>query len=193
MRRYLHTWMIIRTTITGKAYASVNEKRIVISLVGKFKVPWNSIEFHGTREYGKSSMEFHGTLDLDKIPWNSMELEILWLKFQGIPGNHRCCSNNVKKSSIGHWRKFHGIFFLSKWFSMSVEKRFWMIFWYVLSNAANAYGIMQILIMKHKLVKEIYKKIEGAYQFTEINSFGKIEYNFHQNLETQTPRNYIQI
>ena len=51
-------------------------------------VPWNSMEshetflgkinssmkFHGTQEYGKNAMEFHGTLNLDKIPWNSMNL-----------------------------------------------------------------------------------------------------------------------
>ena len=32
-------------------------------------------------------MELHGTLDLDKIPWNSMELNIFYvllLKFYGI-------------------------------------------------------------------------------------------------------------
>ena len=57
---------------------------------GKLKVPWNSMEFHGTRECGKSSMEFHGTLDLDKIPWNSMEfhgttdvVQMLFKKFHG--------------------------------------------------------------------------------------------------------------
>ena len=36
-----------------------------------------------------------------------------------------------------------------------------MIFWYVhfvMSNARNAYGIMQILIIKHQLVKEIAKR-----------------------------------
>ena len=52
---------------------------------------------------------------------------------------------------------------------------------------------MQILIKKHELVKETCKKIQGAYQFTEINSSSTIEYNFHQNLETQIPRNSIQI
>ena len=40
------------------------------------------MEFDGTREYGKSFMEFRGTLDLDKIPWNSMELEVLLPKLQ---------------------------------------------------------------------------------------------------------------
>ena len=65
-------------------------------LGGKLKVPWNSMEFHGTRECGKSSMEFHGTLDLDKIPWNSMEPQMLF----------KCCS----KSSMELWRKFHGTF-----------------------------------------------------------------------------------
>ena len=151
----------------------------------------SSMEFHGTREYGKSSMEFHGTLDLDKIPWNSMELEVLLLKFHGIPWNHRCCSNVVQN--------FHGTLekvpwtFWSKLVSMSIEKRFWLIFWYVMSNAGNAYGIMQILIIKHKFVKETYKTILGAYEFTEIYSFGKSGYNFHQNLETQFPRNSIHI
>ena len=48
---------------------------------------------HGTRECGKSSMEFHGTLDLDKIPWNSMEfhgttdvVQMLFKKFHGTHG-----------------------------------------------------------------------------------------------------------
>ena len=68
---------------------------------------------------------------------------------------------------------------------MSIEKRFWMIFWYVMSNAGNAYGIMQILIIKHQLVKETCKKIKGVYQFTEINSSGTVEYNLHHNFETQ--------
>ena len=63
-------------------------------------IPWN---FFGKF---KSSMEFHGTLDLDKIPWNSMELEVLLLKFHEIPWNHGCCS----KSSMELWRKFHGTF-----------------------------------------------------------------------------------
>ena len=68
----------------------------------------SSMEFHGTfggkikssmefQEYGQSSMEFRGTYDLDKIPWNSMELEVLLLKFHRIPWNHRCCSNVVQK------------------------------------------------------------------------------------------------
>ena len=33
-----------------------------------------------------------------------------------------------------------------------------MIFLYVMSNAGNAYGIMQILTIKHQLVKEIVKR-----------------------------------
>ena len=41
---------------------------------------------------------------------------------------------------------------------MTIEKRFWMIFWYVMSNAGNAYGTMQISILKHQLVKEIAKR-----------------------------------
>ena len=123
---------------------------------GKLKVPWNSIEFHGTREYGKSSMEFHGTLDLDIIPSNSMEPEVLLLKFHGIPWNHKCCSNVVQKNSLVVWRKFHGTFW-SKYVSMSIVKRFWMIFWYVMGNAGNECGIMQILIIERKLVKETYK------------------------------------
>ena len=110
---------------------------------GKLKVPWNSMGFHGTREYGKNSMEFHGTLDVDKISWNSMEPQVLF----------KCCS----KSSMELWRKFHGTFW-SKYVSMCIEKRFWMIFWYVMSNARNAYGIMQILIIKHQLVEEIAKR-----------------------------------
>ena len=52
---------------------------------GKLEVTWNSKEFHGTRKYGKRFMEFHGTFDLDKIPWNSVELEVLLLKFHGMP------------------------------------------------------------------------------------------------------------
>ena len=42
------------------------------------------MEFHGTREYGKSSMEFHGTLNLDQTPWSSMDHEVLLLNFHGI-------------------------------------------------------------------------------------------------------------
>ena len=44
---------------------------------GKLEVPWNSMEFHGTREYGKGS-------------WVSMELWI-WTKLHGIPWNLRFC------------------------------------------------------------------------------------------------------
>ena len=62
---------------------------------GKLDVAWNSMEFCGTREFGKRSMELHGTLDLDKIPLNPMELEVMLLKFHGIPWNHKCCSNVV--------------------------------------------------------------------------------------------------
>ena len=47
-----------------------------------------------------------------------------------------------------------------------------------MSNAGNAYGIMQILIIKHQLVKETCKNIYDVYQFTEINLSGTIEYNF---------------
>ena len=47
-----------------------------IKFHGTFKVPWNSIEFHGTSLLTwKSSMEFHGTSgEFHGIPWNSMEL-----------------------------------------------------------------------------------------------------------------------
>ena len=55
------------------------------------------MKFRGTREYGKSSMEFHGTLKQNKIPWNSMELEVLLRKYHGIPWNHKCCSNVIQK------------------------------------------------------------------------------------------------
>ena len=76
---------------------------------GKLKVPWNSMEFHGTREYGKSTMEFHGTLDLDKIPWNSMELlvsaKLAHSKFHGIPWNCLCQWNWRTPSSM----ELHGI------------------------------------------------------------------------------------
>ena len=107
------------------------------------KVPWNSMELGG----------------MEKVPWNSMELWI-WTKFHGIPWNSmepqvlfKCCS----KSSMELWRKFHGTFW-SKYVSMSIEKRFWMIFWYVMGNAGNAYGKMQILIIKYQLVKVIAKR-----------------------------------
>ena len=33
---------------------------------------------------------------MEKVPWNSMELWI-WTKFHGIPWNHKCCSDVVKK------------------------------------------------------------------------------------------------
>ena len=122
-----------------------------------YQVPWNSMElqkspmeFHGTF-FGKwrgpwNSMECHRTRDYGKVPWNSMELGVLLFKFHGIPWNHRCCSNVVRKNSMELWRKFQGNFW-SKQVSMSIEKRFWMIFWYVMSNAGNANGIMQILII----------------------------------------------
>ena len=47
-----------------------------IKFHGTFKVPWNSMEFHGTSLLTwKSSMEFHGTSgEFHGIPWNSMEL-----------------------------------------------------------------------------------------------------------------------
>ena len=60
-----------------------------------------------------------------------------------------------------------------------------------MSNAGNAFGIMQILKTEHTLAKETYKKLYGAYNFTENNSSGKIEYNFHPILEAQIPRNFI--
>ena len=41
---------------------------------------------------------------------------------------------------------------------MSIEKIFWMIFWYVMSNAGNAYGIMQISTIKYQLVKRLDKR-----------------------------------
>ena len=110
---------------------------------GKLKVPWNSMEFHGTREYGKSSMEFHGTLDLDKIPWNSME-------FHGTTGVVQML-----------FKKFHGTLEEVPWnflIKMSIEKDILNDILIVMSNAGNAYGIMQILIIKHQLVKEIAKR-----------------------------------
>ena len=67
---------------------------------GKLKVLWNSIEFRGTREYGK-------------VPWNSMELWI-WTKFHGIPWNLRfCCSSSMEfHGTTGVvqmlFKKFHG-------------------------------------------------------------------------------------
>ena len=48
---------------------------------------------------------------LDKIPWNSMELEVLLLKFHGIPWNHRCCSNVNKKRIHGTLEKVQWNFF----------------------------------------------------------------------------------
>ena len=62
-----------------------------------------------------------------------------------------------------------------------------------MSNSENARGVMQILIIKHKLLKETYKRIKGAYQLTEIYSSGKIWYDFYQNWETQILWNSIQI
>ena len=48
---------------------------------------FHGIPFHGTRKCGKSSVEFIGNLDLDKIPWNSMEptgvAQMLFKKFHG--------------------------------------------------------------------------------------------------------------
>ena len=75
-----------------------------------FRWPW--VIFADTREYGKNSMEFHGTFDLDKVPWNSMELEVRLLKLHGIPWNHRCCWNVVwKVPCIRIWRNIRKISF----------------------------------------------------------------------------------
>ena len=50
------------------------------------------------------------TLDLDKIPWNSMELEVLLYKFHGIPWNHKCCSNVVQKVPWNFGESSMGLF-----------------------------------------------------------------------------------
>ena len=101
-------------------------------------IPWNfkksSMEFHGTF-WGKikSSMEFHG------IPWNSGVWKkfhgIPWnfesgqnsMEFHGIPWNHRCCSNVVQKVPWNFGESSMELF--DQKVSMSIEKRFWMIFW----------------------------------------------------------------
>ena len=89
-----------------------------------YQVSWKSMEFQkSSMEFHqtflakiKSSMEFHNSMELgsmEKVPWNSMELwiwtqchgipwnsmklQVLLLKFRGIPWNHRCCSNVVQK------------------------------------------------------------------------------------------------
>ena len=54
----------------------------------------SSIEFHGTFE--KCSLEFHRSLKLNKIPWNSVKLQLMLLRFHGIPWNYKCCSNVVE-------------------------------------------------------------------------------------------------
>ena len=151
-------------------------------------MPWNSMELG-------SIVKFHGipwNYISGQIPWNSMELAVLLLMCYGIPWNHRCCSNVVQKVPWISGENFIN-FFLSQNVSMSIEERFWMIFWYIMRNAGNAYGMMNILMINHKSAKETYIKIKDAYYFKETNSSSKIEYNFHQNLKTQIPRNFIQI
>ena len=110
-------------------------------------VPWNSMEFHGTF-WGKikSSMEFHG------IPWNSGVWKkfhgIPWnfgsgqnsMEFHGIPWNHRCCSNVVQKVPWNFGESSMELF--DQKVSMSIEKRFWMIFCYVMSNSLEL-GVRQ--------------------------------------------------
>ena len=129
------------------------------------KIPWNSMEFHGTF-WGKikSSMEFHGiefhgtfwgkiksSMEFHGIPWNSGVWKkfhgIPWnfgsgqnsMEFHGIPWNHRCCSNVVQKVPWNSGESSMELF--DQKVSMSIEKRFWLIFCYVMSNVGNAYKV----------------------------------------------------
>ena len=77
---------------------------------GKSEVPWNFMEFQGTWEYGKRSMKFHGTVNLEKIQWNSLELDIILLKIHEIPWNHRCYSNFVRKLPWNSWESLIELF-----------------------------------------------------------------------------------
>ena len=125
------------------------------------------MEFHGTpwNFYGET-WKFHG------IPWNSRVWKnfhgIPWnfgseqnsMEFHGIPWNLRfCCTSSMEFNGTTGvvqmlFKKFHGTLEKVPW---SIEKRFWTIFWYIMSNAGNAYCIMQILIIKHQLAKETSK------------------------------------
>ena len=59
-------------------------------------------------------MELRKSMELwiwTKSLWNSMELKRMLLKFHGIPWNHKCCSNGVKKVPWYHdgvikWKHF---------------------------------------------------------------------------------------
>ena len=154
----------------------------IFAHTGVFKMRITILKFHEFHEIPRnfkkvplnSCMECHGTREYRKVPWNSMELYI-WTKFHEFHGTcgfvayvpwnsiepqvlFKCCS----KSSMELWRKFHWTL-LSQYVSMSIEEKFWMIFWYVMRNAGNAYGMMNILMIKHKLAKETYINIKGAY------------------------------
>ena len=136
---------------------SMKLEKVQWNFEGKLEVPWNSMDFHGTREYGKA-------------PWNSMELWI-WEKSHGIPWNLMlCCLSSMEFHGTRGvvqmlFKKFHGTLKKVSWNIMIKTdfnghwKEIWIIFWYVQNNAGNSCGIMQILIIKQKFVKETYKKI----------------------------------
>ena len=115
-----------------------------------YQVPWNSMElqkkFHGIPwNFWGENYKFRGIplnsmelWSMEKVPWNSMELWI-WRKFHGIPWNHRCCSNVVQKVPWNSGESSMELF--DQKVSICIEKRFWVIFCYVMSNAGNAYKV----------------------------------------------------
>ena len=111
---------------------------------------------------------------MEKVPLNSIDFWI-WTKFHGIPWNLGfCCLSSMESDGTTGVVQM-----LSKKFHRTLEKVPWnfliqitcneewkeilMIVWCVISNAGITRVIMQILMIKNKLVKETYKKIEFAY------------------------------
>ena len=64
----------------------------------KLEISWNPMEHES----------------MEKVPWNSMEQNILMRKFHGIPWNHRCCSNVVQKVSWNSGESSMELFDLNK-------------------------------------------------------------------------------
>ena len=63
----------------------------------------------------------------------------IWTKFHGIPWNHICCWNVVQKVPWNSGESSMELF--DQRVSISIEKRFWMRFCYVMSNVGNAYKV----------------------------------------------------
>ena len=103
---------------------------------------------------------------METVTWSSMELWI-WSKLHGIlwnlrfsclsSMNHRCCSNVVPKILWNSGERSIERFDQNK-FQWALKRDFELYIFIVMSNSGNTCGIMQILMIKHKLVKETYKR-----------------------------------